>query len=765
MRDSFLVFTTPEDLIMFMRQERKKAERYATRFILIDDWQQWDNLISKLNFEVGKVIHLSECCNGDDVFPSLQGVINSLEAMGKEESILILPLAEYLRLDWENGKDLLDQIVEWPVEKNKRIYVPLFALEEMLEQVLSNFNRYREGLLPQIWKLKGQDVSKCELVVTSFSAEKVGEGYTFIKGIKEYFSFWEKRSSSRIWLITSWAPYLCNPLQVYNFRINVFSNAYSFVQYSLKEEIKEEWGTRDQWCWLVSNMSKEENFDDLCGKILNMKSYDSKILFSRWDIYDENERWLAWIWGKLREKGGSYLHAVLQRTQKVDDFMKEAAVTIFSLSPSVELCSQRKDLLQKLRVRSMPTEFWDSYDRLEDPIAKLRVLTDISERERENVVLCTGELLKSGAKEVWKEYLKVIFPDLWKYMQGVLVEDEYITSYFRAYNQCRVKDELDEELIELLENWTEDKFWGITPRYKIVEKERENGAKIIWVDAMGMEWTGLLIYDIQEEEGIETQVKVGRAVLPSSTETNKEWKDTDEHVERELDKIAHDPNYSFPASFLKAMSFIKDVARKVKEELSVYPKVVVTSDHGLSRFALLNGNKEDLPEYFISERGGRYATGKGTNMDYRNEKEGEKFLVKDGNIVWMDYNRFKGANCSGGEIHGGAAPEECLVPVIIAYRGRREIKITAASEKVELNYRQEGWFVVEVDNPLSHLELRVGGKIFTGQRESALKWKFMIKGLEEKIYAGEVWELSRKIGDVTFIVKRRMGIEQNDLGL
>ena len=76
-------------------------------------------------------------------------------------------------------------------------------------------------------------------------------------------------------------------------------------------------------------MSKEENFDDLCGKILNMKSYDSKILFSRWDIYDENERWLAWIWGKLREKGGSYLHAVLQRTQKVDDFMKEAAVTIF----------------------------------------------------------------------------------------------------------------------------------------------------------------------------------------------------------------------------------------------------------------------------------------------------------------------------------------------------------------------------------------------------------------------------------------------------
>ncbi|HHW04254.1 MAG TPA: hypothetical protein GXX35_15880, partial [Thermoanaerobacterales bacterium] len=93
MKESFLVFTTPEELIKFMRQEKEKAERYATRFILIDDWQQWDNLISKLNFEVSNIICLSEYCNGKDVFPSLQGVINSLEAMGKDESILILPLA------------------------------------------------------------------------------------------------------------------------------------------------------------------------------------------------------------------------------------------------------------------------------------------------------------------------------------------------------------------------------------------------------------------------------------------------------------------------------------------------------------------------------------------------------------------------------------------------------------------------------------------------------------------------------------------------
>lgn len=766
MSETHLVFSTPEELVNHLRQEKEKKERYATRFILIDDWQQWDNLINKLNFEVCKVIYLSEYCNGDDVFPNLQGVINTLEAIGNEEGVLILPLAEWLRLDWEYGNRLVTQLVEWPAEKNRRIYVPLLAAREMLEQVLGNFNRYREGLLPQVWNLKWQNRARCELVVTSFRAGKIADGYTCINGVKEYFSFWEKNSSPLLWLVTSWAPYLCNPFQVYNFHVNVYSNAYSFVRCGFGEEIQSKWGMEEQWQWLVNHMSKEESLDSLCGLILNMKSYDGEILFARWDTYDANERWLAWLWSKLKEREGSYLHAVLQRTQKVADLEKEAVVTIFSLSPSVELCSQRKDLLKKLQVKSMPTEFWDFYDRLEDPLAKLQVLTDISERERENVVLCAGELLASGAKETWEEYLKVVFPDLWNYLQGVPVEDEFVTSYFRAYNYCRVKDKADDELRELLESWTEERLWGFVPRREIVEKERENGAKIIWVDAMGMEWAGLFTCDLQEEEGAETEVKVARSVLPSITEANKEWKDTDEQVEYELDKIAHDPSYRFPTSFLKALSFIKNIARKVKEELSIYPRVVVTSDHGLSRFALLNGSKEDPPRYFTSERGGRYASSnKGGNIGYGSEKGGEKFIVKDGDLIWLSYTRFKGVNCSGGEIHGGATPEECLVPVIIAYRDRRMVKITVISEKVELNHRQEGWMIIEVDRPLRRLELRVGGKVFAGQQESNLRWKFLVKDLEEKNYPGEVWELSRKIGDVSFVVKRRTGIELDDLGL
>lgn len=760
MKESCKLFNTVEELIKFTREEREKAERYATRFILVDDLKQWSNLINKLKFEVNKVILLSQYCAREDVFPSLKDIMDVLETGSTDESMLILPLAEYLRLDWENAVDLINQIVEWSTFKTKRIYVPLFAAEEMLHRVLSNFGRYQQGLLPHVWKLKGYDMSKCELTIVPFSLPKIKD-YVFIKGVKEYFALWEKEGYPRIWLMTYWAPYLSNSLQVYNFCMDIFPDAFSFIS-SWEEKINEKWGTKEQWNWLVENIDESKDFDTLCGQVLNMKSYDSKILFSRWDIYNHNERWLAWLWSKLREQKGSYLYEVLQKTDNVNDLIEQVSITIFSLSPSVDFCSERKELLQMLQVNSMPAEFWDLYENIDNALMKLKVLTDISERERECVVLCVGELLKSQRDETWSEYLRVVFPDLWRYLQKVVFEDPFITSYFHVYNQCRIKDEMDDRLKELMNSWTEEKFWSITPRHKILEEQRDDGAKVIWVDAMGVEWTGLLAYEIQEEAGVEVDVKIGRAVLPSITEVNREWKEMDEHVEHELDKIAHDSNYNFPTSFLKALSFIKKVARKVKEELNFYPKVVITSDHGLSRFALFTEEKEDLPEDFVAERGGRYATCKRVNVNYNQEG---KFLIKDENIIWLNHNRFKGASIIGGEVHGGATPEECLVPIIVVSRGKREIKIKLLNEVVELNYRQEGWLIIEFDRPIINLELRVHGKTFVGERESNLRWRVLIKGLPERTYSAEIWGFAQKLGSITFDVKRKIGIEQNDLGL
>lgn len=775
MVEALLNFSSREDLIAYLREERKKKERFATRFILVTSWQQWRELIKALEFEVDVVVSLSHFCRGDDVFPYLQGVLDTLEDAGEGKTVLLFPLAEWLRLDWEDGSKLLTKIVEWPEGKIKRLYVPLLAAREMLEQGLRAFNRYREGLLPPVWHLKGGEEEKCELIVAPFARKGMEKEFVSRNGVKDYFSFWEKDGWEKggvpsLWLVTSWASHLPPPSQAINFKVKVYTDAFSFISDRFNEGLKVEWGAEKQWKWLVEQVEEETDFDSLCGKILNVKNYDGKTLLIRWHSYGADEQWLIWLWGKLREEKGSYLNAVLQRTQKVADLEKEAALTIFSLSPTVELCQQRRELLELLQVHSMPAEFWDCFAQLRDPLKKLQVLTDLSEREKEQVIMVVGSLLEEDANGSWREYLRVAYPDLWCYLQNVPVRDEFAADYFRAYCVSRVKNRVDEELRRAQEEWTEEKYWSYKPRREIVEAEREKGAKVIWVDAMGVEWANLLVSELQKgEEEVEAEIEIVRAVVPSITEVNKEWKEMDERVEYELDKIAHDSTYSFPASFIKSMEFIKSVARKVKEELNLCPRVVITSDHGLSRFALSGEEKKELPPGYAVERGGRYASpgGEGSTGYEIKDEERKKMIVKDGNLIWLTYDRFEGGGFSGGEVHGGATPEECLVPVIIVYRGRKAVRINVLNEgeRVKLDHRGEGWLEIEVDKPLASLELRIGGKVFSGEEVSPQRWKFSLQKLGEKEYTAELWELARKIGEVSFTVERRKGIKEDDLGL
>ncbi len=62
-------FSSTDELIDHLRLEQKKGERFATRFILVQGCQAWDDLIPKLNYEVDRVVRLSDFCSAPDVFP------------------------------------------------------------------------------------------------------------------------------------------------------------------------------------------------------------------------------------------------------------------------------------------------------------------------------------------------------------------------------------------------------------------------------------------------------------------------------------------------------------------------------------------------------------------------------------------------------------------------------------------------------------------------------------------------------------------------
>jgi hypothetical protein len=759
-------FDSTEELVIHLRQEQKLGTRFATRFILVQGCQAWDDLVSKLNFEVDRVIRLSDFCSAPDVFPDMERLKVSLQK-GTDgcRSILLTPLAECIRIDPE-ASETIGWLAEWPAEKINRIYVPLLAAEELFQSAINRVPRYHEHLLPDFWALKGDGNS--EVIVAPFCAEDVNKNV--IKGIQEYLSIWSQSSILKAWLVTDMAPWLSVRQTRGECRVRIYPSSFDYVRRNIRwEELCEEWGSSEQWEWLSTQVVQGENIDQLAARLLKVVKYNFKQLFYMWQGVTKQERWLIWLWSKASSKPRTYLHAVLQANNSVDDFSHHVATGIFyqTLPVPLYICQERRHLLWCLDTSYMPAEFWEHYKVLIDPLYKISVLTDISQQEREQTLACVKELLINKINpRKWWDYLEVSFPALSWYLHPVATGDEFVDSYFRVFNRCRVKDSADERLTSLIDRWANEQLlWNYPARSDLISKQCAEGAKIMWVDAMGVEWTGLLSQYLVRNGEVDCTITVARCNLPTTTEANKEWK-IGEEVVRGLDDIAHHYDYSFPESFLKAMDVVESVANTALALLTQYQIVIITSDHGLSRFAVTNAEKTKTPEGLVAEAPGRYAS---LVQDTYHVELNHQVVIDKGYIIWLNHNRFQSTGPCRGEVHGGATPEECLTPVIVLKKAGEKQgelpKFEVVTKPVTLNVANEGLLEIRSSrNITTNIELRSASYQALGQPGVGLNcWSFRLKDWRPGSYKGRLFCANRLVGEISFEVVK--GIIEQDFGL
>lgn len=515
---------------------------------------------------------------------------------------------------------------------------------------------------------------------------------------------------------------------------------------------------------MATQMREGESLDSVASRILNVADYNSQQLFVMWKNLDERKRWLVWLWSKAKSNPDSYLYHVIEKSNSVSDFIDNVIMAIFSLPKSLSFSMERKELLKLLGVTVMSPEFWKQYDELSSPLERIAVLTDLSVTEREKLVSSAGELLSSHSTALWWDYLEVAFPKLTWYLGFPSTDDEFADAYFFAYNRCRLIDRADDSLHDLIDKWaSEQLLWNYQGRSDIVAKQRSNGSKILWVDAMGAEWLGLLIKLLTMDGEVECEVMLARANIPTVTDANKEW-EKDEEVIRDLDDIAHHYAYTFPQSFLKEMEFIDKLAIKVQELLSQFSVVVVTSDHGLSRFAAISKERVDPPQGTTVDSRGRFAALQ-DDVISENYDANTLWVLVNNVICLLTHCRFKGCMASPGEVHGGAAPEECLSPVIAVRKAGVEapLKFELIAETIKLNPRGEGVIAVRCNRAIRNLKLQVAGSRLRGQEAEALTWEFKLKDWKAGKYTGTLYGPNGRVEKITFEAVK--GFIQDDLGL
>jgi len=245
-------------------------------------------------------------------------------------------------------------------------------------------------------------------------------------------------------------------------------------------------------------------------------------------------------------------------------------------------------------------------------------------------------------------------------------EQEWILEYFKEYRKSKLQDRITESLEEILEkyNSTSGNFYSWYETFnnvKVLYKEMKDSVdRVLWIDGLGFEWAGFVV-NLLKDMGIEDiRVYIARVELPSITEMN--------HLEAErigdFDKLLHE-KYNYPDSIVEQMGVLK---RVIKERVNPRERLLIISDHGSSALVRL---KKAIPCECKAEHGGRYIRG-GFNIK-------GAFIHDNTYTIALTHTPLDVK--PKGEAHGGATPEEVLVPIFLVNSGKKRVYNLILKEK------------------------------------------------------------------------------------
>lgn len=392
-----------------------------------------------------------------------------------------------------------------------------------------------------------------------------------------------------------------------------------------------------------------------------------------------NSMWQAYVWFvKRRLPIDSYIARVLSEDITFDNLLWKyavgTAVSVLTESSAKQFALERAEALKELRsIEPLVVEFIGHTRDRGDVVPFLNCNT-LSERE---------EIIRRASKErLWTELPRQygeLYPLLADYLSSAYEYPDRATSdYFKEYRRLRVCNTVTENFV--LRAFRANIPALCPPRDTVLNSLREQSdTALLVVDGMGAEFIPLL-FELAKRQGMNIEsCVVATANIPTATKFNPIRWSEDQTIPsvKEPDNIVHDGaekhEKSSPERSL-AMTlqvFETKVMTRIADGLSQFSRIVVTADHGSSRLALIARQE-----------------GKGVTLPWDKEKNGEpldwrftlapkdairppefesQYFPSTGKTYWVvrGYNRLPKQGGKTYGLHGGAALEEALVPVLI----------------------------------------------------------------------------------------------------
>ena len=477
---------------------------------------------------------------------------------------------------------------------------------------------------------------------------------------------------------------------------------------------------------------------------------------------DNALHWRYFLRLLVRGSTSPYFRLVMQNSPNYTTYRKEITHAILRVPHTSEafqqLYQERKAFLMAHPSIDISEYVRDTREKGED---RIYYLTDNTIIEKRAIVEETAQHRPE------QSVIEGIYPDLAAYFtdyQFSCTEGELFTQYFRDYKRQKVQNELDpafrDQVIELSQPGNR-RYNRLPTRNQLVERASTADMGLFWIDALGVEYLGF-IKKIAKEIGLWIEVGIGRATLPTLTEFNRgfydDWAGFKCPKEPRLDAIKHEGVVSQqstgPAIHLAdELSIIRECLGVIKNCLDNHDaeSFLLVSDHGASRLCVLNQheNSWQITHWRMEENGmhsGRCCP--------KSDADAQPESATEYNDFWVlaNYDRFKGGRRANIEVHGGAALEEVVVPVIRISLANEVIVChvmgTPANEVATIIKTLDGPTVMSVycSKSSASLSLRIKGKVYPGVRNDVNPLEFLV----DLSIHDEIWTSSSTYEAVAF---------------
>jgi len=198
-----------------------------------------------------------------------------------------------------------------------------------------------------------------------------------------------------------------------------------------------------------------------------------------------------------------------------------------------------------------------------------------------------------------------------------------------------------------------------------------------------------------------------------------------------------------PVHIFEELKIIDDFLRTVKTNLALNPteKVVVFSDHGASRLAVINEQEAPLE---LEEKG----VHSGRCCPSATDPKLPFAAYETKYSCLANYQRFKGGRKADVEVHGGATLEETLVPVLTFSLSPANLETQFIESKIYLQPGITPELTLFSSQPLENPKLLIKGEIYAGVPSDQKNcYRFQLAKLKRKgSYEATVFEGNANLG-------------------